>query len=44
MLAIEDAIILDQTLPRGIAKDMSIPFKVLKGQFDQLPFLRLNHE
>jgi len=38
MLATEDPEILDQTLPRGVAKDVSSQFQILQGQFEQLPF------
>jgi hypothetical protein len=44
MLAVENPIIFDQTLPRRIAEDIPSRFEVLKGQFEQLPFVGLNHQ
>jgi hypothetical protein len=44
VLAVENPIIFDQALPRRIAEDIPSRLKVLKGQFEQLPFVGLNHQ
>jgi hypothetical protein len=38
------AIIFNQTLPGRVTEDMPSRLQVLKGQFEELPFVRLNYK
>jgi hypothetical protein len=44
MLAVEKSIVLDETLPRRVTKDISSTPQFLEGQFEKLAFFGLDHE